>query len=151
MHSVVVDFGKEQYLEELVDSALMMMDETEGIQLDRATAARGVKAVFENSRLGFYVVAMENNKFAGSLFVNNFYLDLKAGYVWWVNCVHVRAEFRRQGVYEKMYAFVKEQVAKRDDVIALRLIVHPTNAKGKAAYEKTGMSELPYLLFQEMV
>ncbi len=119
--------------------------------MDRATAARGVKAVFRNESLGFYVVATENNRFAGSLFVNNFYLDLKAGYVWWVNCVHVRAEFRRQGVYEQMYAFVKEQVAKRDDVIALRLIVHPTNAKGKAAYEKTGMSELPYLLFQEMV
>ncbi len=34
MHSVVIDFGTEQHLEELVDSALMMMDETEGIQLD---------------------------------------------------------------------------------------------------------------------
>lgn len=40
MHSVVVDFGTERHLEELVDSALMMMDETEGVQLDRAKVRR---------------------------------------------------------------------------------------------------------------
>lgn len=151
MHNVVVDFGTEQHLEELATSALLMMEETEDLHLDRQTAISGVKAVLQNKNHGFYVVATANNQFAGSLFVNSFWLDLMNGYVWWINCVHVRSEFRRQGVYEQMYSFVKEQVAKREDVVALRLIVNPANVKAKDAYEKTGMRQLHYLLYQEKV
>lgn len=151
MQSVVVDFGTEQHLDELVDSALLMMEETEGLHLDRQSAVNGVKAVLSNRSHGFYVVATASNQFAGSLFVNSFWLDLVNGYVWWINCVHVREEFRRQGVYEQMYNFVKEQVAKREDVVALRLIVNPANVKAKAAYEKAGMSQLHYLLYQEKI
>jgi ribosomal protein S18 acetylase RimI-like enzyme len=151
MHSVVIDFGTEQHMEELVNSALWMMEETEGLHLDRQTAISGAKAVLANKSHGFYVVATANNQFAGSLFVNSFWLDLVNGYVWWINCVHVREEFRRQGIYEQMYNFVKEQVTKREDVVALRLIVNPANAKAKDAYEKAGMSQLHYLLYQEKV
>jgi ribosomal protein S18 acetylase RimI-like enzyme len=145
----VIELGSVQYLNDLVDSALLMILDSEEKNLDRETAMRGVKAALENPSRGFYVVAKIDGQFAGSLFVNNFWLDLMAGFVWWINCVHVRKEYRRQGIYELMYNFVREKAKSRDDVVALRLLVHPENLSAKSAYTKTGMSELPYLVFQE--
>ncbi|MBA3857416.1 MAG: GNAT family N-acetyltransferase [Cyanobacteria bacterium PR.3.49] len=144
-----IELGSEYYLNELVDSALLMILDSEGRVLDRDTATRGVKAALENPSRGFYVIAKVDGQFAGSLFVNNFWLDLMNGFIWWINCVHVRKEYRRQGLYELMYDFVKNKAKSHDDVVALRLLVHPENLSAKSAYEKTGMSELPYLVLQQ--
>ncbi len=145
----LVELGTETYFDELVGSALLMILESEGRQVDRDDVARGVRAVLDNQSRGFYVVVTVDGKFAGSLFVNNFWLDLMNGFIWWINCVHVRKEFRRQGIYELMYEFVKEKASTRDDVIALRLLVHHENIAAKNAYLKTGMTELPYFVFQQ--
>lgn len=145
----IIELGSEHYLNELVDSALLMILDSEGRVLDRDTATRGVKAALENPSRGFYVIAKVDGQFAGSLFVNNFWLDLMNGFIWWINCVHVRKEYRRQGLYELMYDFVKNKAKSHDDVVALRLLVHPENLSAKNAYEKTGMSELPYLVLQQ--
>ena len=48
-----------------------------------------------------------------------------------------------------MYDFVKQKAAASNDVVSLRLIVHHENTVANNAYLKTGMNELPYLVFQE--
>jgi len=144
-----IELGGEEHFAELVNSAVLMILDSEGREVERETTERGVRAVLDNPGRGYYVVAKVDDKFAGSLFVNNIYLDLTAGFIWWINCVHVREEFRQQGLYDLMYDFVRKKAESQDDVIALRLLVHPENEKAKHAYLRTGMSELPYLVYQQ--
>jgi GNAT superfamily N-acetyltransferase len=142
--------GMHRDTEELVNSAMLMMEETENIQMDAAVVRAGVEKVLADQSLGFYAVAeTDQGEFAGSLFVNAAWMDLRCGYYWWIHCVHVRSHFRRQNVYEKLYEFVKEHGSVCGNVIAIRLCVHDENVPAKSAYEKRGMQKLPYVVYQE--
>lgn len=135
---------------ELANSAILMMAETENLHIDDSVALAGVERVLSDSSLGFYAVAeTDTGLFAGSLFVTAVWMDLRCRYYWWIHCVHVRAPFRGNGVYEKLYTFVKEQAELQGNVIAVRLCVHDENGAARRAYEKNNMQRLPYLVYQE--
>jgi ribosomal protein S18 acetylase RimI-like enzyme len=64
--------------------------------------------------------------------------------------VYVRPEFRRQGVYRRLYRHV-QGLAKQDRrVCGFRLYVERENRRAQATYRALGMERTRYLVFEEL-
>jgi len=67
--------------------------------------------------------------------------------VWWLQSVYVIPEFRRKGVFRKMYSRVKAE-AEKQNVAGLRLYVETNNAAAQKTYEAIGMKSEHYRLYE---
>ena len=127
-----------------------MARETEEVELDAGVVDRGVRAVFDDPARGRYFVAVGEGRVIASLLVTYEWSDWRNGNVWWIQSVYVRPEFRRRGVYARMYDEVK-RIAERDpNVRGIRLYVDRRNAPAQDVYRRCGMNGEHYLVFEWM-
>lgn len=123
--------------------------ETENKMLADEVINPGVRALMENPRNGFYVVAAVDGVLAASLMVTSEWSDWRNGFFWWIQSVYVDTNFRRRGLYSAMYRFVKNEAAKRADVCGFRLYVEQENVSAQKTYEYLGMERTAYVLYEE--
>lgn len=133
----------------LVEFNQAMALETEHKHLDGEILRSGVSAVFGDEKKGFYVVADDGGAIAAGLMVTNEWSDWRNGWFWWIQSVYVRPEYRGRGLYGQMYEFVKRASIDRNDVCGFRLYVEKENDRARHVYEKLGMEETYYLMYQE--
>ena len=134
--------------ETLVDFNLRMASETEGKALDPRVLAAGVKAVLEDPKWGFYLVAEIDGRIAGSLMVTTEWSDWRNGVFWWIQSVYVEPEYRRRGIFRALYREVEERAGRSPQVCGCRLYVERDNAAAQATYTRLGMTETHYKLFE---
>lgn len=126
-----------------------MARETEDKILEDEVINTGVRALMENPRNGFYVVAEVDGELAASLMVTSEWSDWRNGFFWWIQSVYVDTAYRRRGLYSAMYRFVKNEAAKRADVCGFRLYVEQENVSAQNTYEYLGMKRTSYVLYEE--
>jgi ribosomal protein S18 acetylase RimI-like enzyme len=136
--------------ETLVEFNCAMALETEGKQLLPEVIGAGVRGLLGTRDSGFYVVAEEEGKIIGALLVTKEWSDWRNGDFWWIQSVYVRPEFRRQGVYKRLYRHVQELAAKDPKVCGYRLYVERENGRAQSTYRALGMKETRYLVFEEL-
>lgn len=124
--------------------------ETEKLRLDPSTLSKGVAAVFAKPELGQYHVCLRGNEVIGSLLIIGEWSDWRNGTVWWIHSLYFEPEFRGQGLFSKMYAYIKEQVEKDPAIRGLRLYVDHSNLKAQEIYKQIGMNGDHYRLFEWM-
>ena len=128
-----------------------MAFETEGKKLFTGTLRKGVEAVFDDPQKGFYVVAEDAGRVVGGLMVTNEWSDWRNAWFWWIQSVYVNPEYRGKRLYSQLYDFVKREAASADNVCGFRLYVEKENAHAQRVYEKVGMAETYYLMYEEKV
>ena len=133
----------------LVEFNQAMAVETEGKALDPNVLRNGVSAVFDDAGKGFYVVADDGGQIAGGLLVTFEWSDWRNGWFWYVQSVYIRPEYRGRSIYTRLYEFVKELAGKRGNVCGFRLYVEKENEHAQRVYEKLGMHETYYLMYEE--
>lgn len=121
--------------------------ETEQKTLDLALLERGVTAVFDEPRRGFYLVAEHDGAAAGCLLVTYEWSDWRAGDFWWIQSVYVVASARRAGVFRSLYAHV-EQRARDVGAVGLRLYVETENERAQRTYAGLGMERCHYFMYE---
>ncbi|NEO31932.1 MAG: GNAT family N-acetyltransferase [Symploca sp. SIO3C6] len=149
---LLIRLGKLQDLDVLVQFNQAMANETEGKKLTLEIVTAGVENLLKNPNLGFYLLAEKNGKVAGALMVTTEWSDWHNGLYWWVQSVYVLPEFRRQGVYYKLYNFIKEKAKNEQDDLKIwgfRLYVEGKNTIAQKAYEALGMKETSYKIYEE--
>lgn len=134
----------------LVFHNLSMARETENLELDSETVHKGVQAVLNTTEKGFYLLAEQEGATAGSLMITYEWSDWRNAPIWWIQSVYVRPEFRKQGIYQQMYRFIREMAAEAG-VSVIRLYVEESNHNAQAVYEKLGMHVSHYLLYEAEV
>lgn len=137
-------------LPELVAWNAAMAQETEARQLDRDVLTRGVAAVFDEPRRGFYLVAERDGAAVGSLLVTYEWSDWRCGDFWWIQSVYVTPGGRRTGVFRALYAEVAER-ARAAGAVGLRLYVETENQRAQRTYAGLGMDECHYRMFEQML
>ncbi len=133
----------------LVEFNQAMALETEGKRLEAQILQAGVRAVFDDEKKGFYIVAEFDGKIIGGLMITFEWSDWRNAWFWWIQSVYIVPGFRGRGIYRLLYEFVKEQTEKRDDVCGFRLYVENENANAQKVYEKLGMKQSHYLMYEE--
>ncbi len=132
----------------LVEFNQAMALETEGRRLDPRTLKSGVEAVFQDDKKGFYVVAENDEKIVGGLMLTFEWSDWRGKWFWWIQSVYILPELRGQGVYRKLYDFVKERARAQGDVCGFRLYVEKENTRAQQVYEKLEMKTSHYLMYE---
>lgn len=133
----------------LVDFNQAMALETENKRLDSATLTAGVEAVFADDKRGFYVVAEDHGRVVAGLMVTYEWSDWRNAWFWWIQSVYVLPEYRGRMIYVRLYEFVKNLADKTGNVCGYRLYVERENARARKVYEKVGMTESHYLMYEE--
>ena len=124
--------------------------ETENLTLDPAHIRAGIEAVFQDKSKGMYFVAEAEGEIIASLMITFEWSDWRNAWVYWIQSVFVDKSFRRQGVYRKMYADIKQLVAADKNVAGIRLYVDKTNVNAQKTYAQLGMNGAHYQLFEWM-
>ena len=145
---MLVRKAKSKDLNSILEFQVAMAKETEGIDLERTTVEKGVVAVLEDSTKGNYYVAEKNGKVIGSLLTTFEWSDWRNGTVLWIQSVYVVPEFRRKGVYSKLYEHVKNLVLEIHELKGIRLYADKKNEGAHKVYQKLGMSPDHYVTFE---
>ena len=122
--------------------------ETEDISLDPEIVQKGVMAVFDNQQLGFYVVAVQQNEVIGCLMITYEWSDWRNGVQWWLQSVYVKSEFRRIGIFKRLYQFVVDLASQKVEVCGIRLYVDQSNEKALQTYQSLGLYQTEYLVYE---
>lgn len=134
----------------IVESQLRMAMETENLVLEKLTVTLGVQSVFDDSLKGFYIVGEINGVAVSCLMITPEWSDWRNNWMWWIQSVYVIPEMRNSGIFSLMYNFIKELVINKPDVAGIRLYVDNTNLRAREVYNRIGMSDEHYRLFEWM-
>jgi len=134
-------------ISEISGFQLKMAWETECLALNSETVMNGVKAVFDKPNRGQYWVAIDSNKVIASLLITYEWSDWRNTEVWWLQSVYVIPEFRKKGVFRKMYCHIKAE-AEKQNIAGLRLYVETNNVAAQKTYEALGMKSEHYRLYE---
>lgn len=133
----------------IIDFQLKMARETEKLALDPDTVTKGVNAVLNDTAKGQYYVAETGDIVIASLLITFEWSDWRNCNVWWLQSVFVMPEFRRKGVFSKMYIHIRN-LAEEQGIAGLRLYVETRNTNARRTYETLGMSSEHYSFYEWM-
>jgi ribosomal protein S18 acetylase RimI-like enzyme len=123
--------------------------ETEARTLMQERVDAGVLRLLSDASLGFYVVAESRAQLVGCLMVTNEWSDWRNGLFWWIQSVYVEPGWRRQGIYRRLYDFVRGLARSDPGVCGFRLYVERENTAAQRTYASLGMTQTGYLVFEE--
>ncbi len=132
----------------IADYQVKMAWETEQLKLDPPTVELGVGAVFDDPSKGKYWLAEVNGEVVGCLLTVPEWSDWRNGTVLWIHSVYVRPEFRKHGVFRKLYSHLRTMVEGSKDLRGLRLYVEKANHTAQKVYESLEMSGEHYHLYE---
>jgi ribosomal protein S18 acetylase RimI-like enzyme len=128
----------------------LLARESEGKSLDPAVLSVGVAAVLADPARGLYFLAEDGGEVIGQTMITTEWSDWRNGWIWWIQSVYVRPEFRRKGVYKQLYRHVQELAARDPAACGFRLYVERENRRAQSAYRALGMIETRYCVFEEL-
>ena len=136
----------------LADYMCAMAQETENKALDHSTVRSGILHLINHPELGFYLVAeAPDARIAGMLMITTEWSDWHNAFYWWFQSVYVQPDFRKSGVFRRLFEEVETRARKNPQVWSLRLYVERENASAKATYERLGMKEANYLVYEKIL
>ena len=142
--------GKASDIDAIVRFQADMAMESEGTMLDMDRLTLGVSSAINDEQKGIYLVARANDTPIGSLMLTREWSDWNNQWYWWIQSVYVMPEYRKKGVYKAMYATLKD-MARENGVSQIRLYADRTNLSAQQVYQRLGMTESHYLMFEETI
>lgn len=142
--------GKASDIDTIVRFQADMAMESEGTMLDMDRLTLGVSSAINDEQKGIYLVARANDTPIGSLMLTREWSDWNNQWYWWIQSVYVMPEYRTKGVYKAMYATLKD-MAQENGVSQIRLYADRTNLSAQQVYQRLGMRESHYLMFEETI
>lgn len=142
--------GNSSDIDAIVRFQADMAMESEGTLLDVDRLTLGVASAINDEQKGTYLVARANGTPIGSLMITREWSDWNNMWYWWIQSVYVMPEYRNQGVYRTMYNTLKD-MAREKGVSQIRLYADKDNVSAQQVYQRLGMHESHYLIFEESI
>lgn len=136
-------------LDFLVQATLGNAKESEGLDLDAAVVKRAVRKLLDDPGKGRSFVVEDRGTVIASLYVTFEWSDWHDAWYWWIQSLFVVPERRGQGVYTTLYRHVQAAARLAGNVRSIRLYVEKDNEAGLRAYRGHGMTEAPYVIFEQ--
>ena len=126
----------------------LLAEESEDTHLDAATIRAGVQALLADSHKGRYFMACVGDRIVGQLMHTREWSDWRNGHIWWLQSVYVHPDFRRQGVFRRLYDHLVSEAEGDPNVVGIRLYVEPNNDHAQKTYRDLGMHQPGYFVMQ---
>ncbi|MDB6125399.1 MAG: putative acetyltransferase [Pedosphaera sp.] len=134
----------------IADFNIRLAQETEDLLLEPNTVRQGVEALLKDPAKGFYfVVETSEAGVVGQILITYEWSDWRNGNIWWIQSVYVREEFHGKGVFKLLFEHVEKLAKESGEVCSLRLYVERENGRAHRAYQKLGMEETHYRVFEK--
>ncbi|MEM7454331.1 MAG: GNAT family N-acetyltransferase [Planctomycetota bacterium] len=143
---IKIEYAAPEDAETICDFQLKMALETEDKILDSSIVLPAVRAVFEDPRRGFYMVARDGENVVGCLLITYEWSDWRNCDIWYFQSVFVEQEYRGRGIFTLMYERIME-LAREADIMFVRLFVEVENDRAQRTYERLGMKKMPYYMY----
>ena len=147
---ITIRTARKNDLETIAHFNIEMAMETEQKKLTPSIVTAGVRNLFEDPSLGFYLVAEYESEIVSSLMITYEWSDWRNAMFWWVQSVYVKPDFPRRGLFAKMYSHVKQMASQKDNVCGLRLYVEHENHIAQKTYKKLGMEKANYKFYEDL-
>jgi ribosomal protein S18 acetylase RimI-like enzyme len=108
----------------------------------------GVEAGLADPGKACYFVAEDGGTVVGQLMVTYEWSDWRNGWIWWVQSVYVRPDYRRRGVFRALYRHVHQAAVAERGVVGLRLYVEQDNHRAQEVYRRLGMERTRYFVLE---
>jgi ribosomal protein S18 acetylase RimI-like enzyme len=135
----------------IADFNAAMAQETEDRPLDPAVVGPGVTALLQDHSKGRYWVAEIGGNMVGQLMVTYEWSDWRNGMIWWIQSVYVHPDWRRRGIFSRLYKHVESLVAAEPTAIGLRLYVEEHNERAQKTYRALGMVTPGYVIMESIL
>jgi ribosomal protein S18 acetylase RimI-like enzyme len=145
-----IQIGTQSDIKTIAQFQVDMALESEGTTLSIDTVIPGVEAAINYSNKATYVIAYLSGNPIASLMITKEWSDWTNKWYWWIQSVYVIPQYRGKGVYKAMYNKIKD-MALQNGVTQIRLYVDKTNVNAQKVYQKLGMSECHYLMYEETI
>ncbi len=132
----------------LVQNNLALAKETESINLDKELLAKGVEQALIRAECHYFVGEIAG-KVVGQTMITYEWSDWRNGIIWWIQSVYVLPRYRKQGVFRSLFSHIENLAKSNPQVKALRLYVMQDNHGGKNTYQRLGMSDSGYVVFEK--
>jgi ribosomal protein S18 acetylase RimI-like enzyme len=151
MHQeIIVREALQEDADSIINFQLAMALETENLSLDRTVTARGVRAVFRDPSKGKYYVAVEAGTIAGCMLTTPEWSDWRNRTVLWIQSVYVLPQYRKKGVFRRLFELLLEEARKDNTIGGIRLYVDRSNKQAQSVYTRLGMDGEHYQVFEWM-
>jgi len=127
-----------------------LAEESENKQLSRERIEPGVRAVLADDSKGRYFLACDGERIIGQLMHTFEWSDWRNGMIWWLQSVYVVPEFRRRGVFRRLYDFLRESAESDPGVVGLRLYIEDGNERALQTYLRSGMKQAGYFVMERL-
>jgi len=124
--------------------------ETEGKVLLPKVIGAGVRGLLRRPGSGFYLVAELEREAIAALMVTKEWSDWRNGDFWWIQSVYVRPDYRKRGVYRRLYRHLQALASGNGAIRGFRLYVEQTNRRAQATYRASGMERTHYLVYEQL-
>jgi ribosomal protein S18 acetylase RimI-like enzyme len=101
-------------------------------------------------RKGRYFLACCHGEVVGQMMHTWEWSDWRNGQIWWLQSVYVLPEFRRRGVFRRLFAHLQQQAESDPEVIGLRLYVEAGNQTALETYRRMGLESAGYLVLEQI-
>lgn len=145
-----IEQANKNHIDMISKFQIKMALETEGMKLDKETVVQGVTKIFDDPDRGFYVIVYDDaNHVIGSMLVLKEWSDWRNADVWWLHSVYIVPSCRGQGVFSLMFKHI-EALGRHNRVKGLRLYVDKRNEHAQQVYQKIGMTNEHYEMYEKM-
>jgi ribosomal protein S18 acetylase RimI-like enzyme len=131
----------------IADYNAAMALETEHKQLDAALLRAGVEQAIAQPEGARYFLAEIDRRVVGQLMITFEWSDWRNGMFWWIQSVYVHPDFRSRGIFKELYRHV-ERLARQAGACGLRLYVERENRAAQEVYQRLGMRDAGYAVFE---
>lgn len=135
--------------ETVVEFNRLLALESEGKTLDLTLLKPGVAAALSDSNKALYFLAVAQDTIAGQTMITFEWSDWRNGWIWWIQSVYVRPEFRRRGVFKALFEHIADQARRDPSVIGIRLYVEQENVAAQQTYQRLGMERTGYFVLEK--
>ena len=148
--SIIISKATMDHAQQIAQFNINMAAETEDIKLIPEVILAGARRLINDPSLGFYLVALADQEIVASLMVTTEWSDWRNGQFWWIQSVYVTPQWRRKGLYRKLYEHVKQLAADNENVCGFRLYVEEENTIAQKTYDNVGMHQTSYKMYEEL-
>lgn len=101
-----------------------------------------------DERKGKYHVYTVFDKVVAQIMYTYEWSDWRNGNFLWIQSVYVDKEYRRKGIFNYLFNYIKNICDKDENIVGMRLYVEKENINAKATYESLNMYECDYNMYE---